>query len=112
MHQAPPRTKRPTSGFPALPQTPPLTVRIVEQERLAIVRYNCVAVEYVRGLSKRQIIGYLAEVPTVFPFRHPDAFEQESLPCHLQTHGRHIPVARDNFCLPNFEVASLVQMSQ
>ena len=47
--------------------------RKVEQERLAIIRYNNVAVEYVRGLSKRQIIGYLLEVPTVFLLLHPDA---------------------------------------
>src|SRR6202022_1432731 len=80
------------------------------QARRAIIR--CVFVEYVRGLSKRQIPGYLVEVPTVFPLLHPDALEQESLPCHLQTHGSHIPVAGDNFCLPNFKVASLVQVSQ
>ena len=86
--------------------------REVEQERLAIIRYNYVSVEYVRGLSKRQIIGYLVEVPTVFSLLHPDALEQESLSCHLHTHGSHIPVAWDNFCLPNFKVASLVQVSQ
>src|ERR1700730_8451899 len=63
-------------------------------------------------MSKRQIPGYLVEVPTVFPLLHPDALEQESLSCHLQTHGSHIPVAGDNFCLPNFKVASLVQVSQ
>jgi len=84
----------------------------VEQEQLAIIRYNYVSVEYVRGLSKRQIIGYPVEVPMVFPLLHPDALEQESFSCHLQTHGGHIPVAWDNFCLPNFKVASLVQVSQ
>jgi hypothetical protein len=86
--------------------------REVEQERLAIIRYDDVSVEYIRGLSKRQIIGYLLEVPTVFRLLHPDALEQESLSCHRQTHGSHIPVAWDNFCLPNFKVASLVQVSQ
>jgi hypothetical protein len=83
-----------------------------KQQRLAIIRYNYVSVEHVRGLSKRQIIGYLVKVSPVFPLLHPDAFEQESLSCHLHTHGRHIPVARDNFCLLNFKVASLVQVSQ
>src|SRR6266852_9481660 len=82
------------------------------KNRLAIIRYNYVPVEYVRGLNKRQIIGYLVEVPTVFPLLHPDTLEQESLSCHLHTHGSHIPVAGDNFCLPNFKVASLVQVSQ
>ena len=82
------------------------------QERLAIIRHNYVPVEYVRGLSKRQIIGYLVEVPTVFSLLHPDALEQESLSCHLHAHARHIPVAWGNFCLPNFKVASLVQVSQ
>src|ERR1700730_10750270 len=86
--------------------------RKVEQDRLAIIRYNYVSVEYVRGLSKRQIIGYLVEVATVFPLLHPDALEQESLSFHLHTHGSHIPVAWENFCLPNFKVASLVQVSQ
>jgi len=81
-------------------------------ERLAIIRYNDVSVEYFRGLSKRQIIGYLLEVPTVFHLLHPDALEQESLSCHLHTHIGHIPVAWDNFCLPSFKVASLVQVSQ
>src|SRR6266852_9734712 len=56
------------------------------KNRLAIIRYNYVPVEYVRGLNKRQIIGYLVEVPTVFPLLHPYALEQESLSCHLQTH--------------------------
>src|SRR4029077_1121954 len=82
------------------------------KNRLAIIRYNYVPVEYVRGLNKRQIIGYLVEVPTVFSLLHPDALEQESLPCHLHADGRHIPVAGDNFFLPNFKVASLVQVSQ
>jgi len=86
--------------------------REVEQERLTIIRNNCVSIEYVRGLSKRQIIGYLLEVPTAFPLLHPDALEQESLSCHLHTHIGHIPVAWDNFCLPNFKVASLVQVSK
>jgi hypothetical protein len=52
------------------------------------------------------------EVPTAFPLLHRDALEQESLSCHLQTQGSHIPVAWENFCLPNFKVTSLVQMSQ
>jgi hypothetical protein len=88
------------------------TVQKSKQERLAIIRYNYVAVEYVRGLGKCQIIGYPLEVPTVLSFLHPDAFEQESLSSHLQAHGSHIPVAWDNLCLPNFKVASLVQLSQ
>ena len=86
--------------------------REVEQEQLAIVCYTYVPVEYVRGLSQRQIIGYLVEVPPVFPFLHPDALEQESFSCHLHTHGGHIPVAWNNFCLPNFKVPPLVQVSQ
>jgi hypothetical protein len=84
----------------------------IEQERLAVIRYNHVSVEYVRGLGECQIIGYLLEAPTLFNLLHSDALEQESLSCHLQTHGSHIPVAWDNFCLPNFKVASLVQVSQ
>src|ERR1700730_18889969 len=52
------------------------------------------------------------EVPTVLPLLHHDALKQESLACHLHTYGRHIPVARDDFCLPNFKVASLVQVPQ
>jgi hypothetical protein len=47
--------------------------REVERQRLAIIRYNDVSVEYVRGLSKRQIIGYRLEVPTVFHLLHRDA---------------------------------------
>ena len=35
--------------------------------KLAIIRYNYRSVEYVRGLCKRQIIGYPLEVPMVFP---------------------------------------------
>jgi hypothetical protein len=34
---------------------------------LAMIRYNDRSVEYVRGLCKRQIIGYPLEVPMVFP---------------------------------------------
>ena len=56
---------------------------------LAIVRYNYRPIEYVRGLRKRQIIGYPVEVPTVFHLLDPDALEQESLSCHRQTHGSH-----------------------
>jgi hypothetical protein len=51
----------------------------VEQERLAILRYNYWAGEKVRRLSKRQIIGYMVEVSTVFPLLHPHALEQERL---------------------------------
>ena len=29
----------------------------IEQERLAVIRYNYVSVEYVRGLGECQIIG-------------------------------------------------------
>jgi hypothetical protein len=42
-----------------------------KQERLAIIRY--VSVEYVHGLSKCQNIGYLVEVPTIFPLLPSDA---------------------------------------
>ena len=66
----------------------------IEQERLAVIRYNYVSVEYVRGLGECQIMGYL-EPPTLFNLLHSDALEQESLSCHLQTHGSHIPVAWD-----------------
>ena len=45
------------------------------KRNLAIIRYHDVSVEYVRGLSKRQIIGYLLEVPTVFLLLRPDALE-------------------------------------
>src|SRR6202162_2021108 len=48
----------------------------------------------------------------VFSLLHRDALEQESLSCHLQIHGSHVPMAGDNFCLPNLKVASLVQVSQ
>lgn len=98
--------------FPALHQTPRSRPSVKSQDRLAIVRYNYVSVEYVRGLSKRQIVGYLVEVPTVFPLLHADALEQESLSCHLHTHASHIPVAWDNLCLLDFKVAALVQVSQ
>jgi hypothetical protein len=54
------------------------TVRKSEQQRLAIIRYNYVSVEHVRGLSQRQIIGYLVEVPMVFSFLHSDGRKQES----------------------------------
>src|ERR1035437_2467712 len=81
-------------------------------ERLAIIRYNYVSIKYVCGLGECQIIGYPMEVATVFRLLHPEALEQESLSCHRHTHGSHIPVAWDNFCLPNFKVASLVQVSQ
>jgi hypothetical protein len=105
-----------TSGSPTIRELSPggskSICREVKGERLAIIRYNDVPVEYIYSLSKRQIIGYLAEVPTVFPLLHLDALEQESSSCHLHTHGSHIPVAWDNFCLPNFKVASLVQVSQ
>jgi hypothetical protein len=47
----------------------------VEQERLAIIRHTYVPVEYVRGLSERQVIGYLVEVATVFPLLHPDTLD-------------------------------------
>ena len=47
----------------------------IEQERLAIIRYNDVPVEYVRGLSERQIIGYLVEVPSVLSPLHSNALE-------------------------------------
>src|SRR5260370_4286793 len=77
-----------------------------------MLRHNCGPIEYVRRLSKRQIVGYLLEVPTAFPLLHPDVLEQESLSFHLHTHGSHIPVAWNNFCLPNFKVAPLVQVSQ
>ena len=89
---------------------PPSPVRKVEQERLAIIRN--VSIEYVRGLNKRRIIGYLVEVPIVFLLLHTDPREQESFPCHFQIHGSHVPMAGDNFCLPNLKVASLVQVSQ
>jgi hypothetical protein len=79
---------------------------------LAIIRYNYRSVELVRGLCKRQIIGYLLEIPMGFPLLHPDAREQESLPWHRQTQGSQGPMARDNFRLPNLKVASLVQVSQ
>jgi len=42
-----------------------------------------VSVEYVCGLSKCQIIGYLVEVLTVFPLLYPHALEQESPSCNL-----------------------------
>jgi hypothetical protein len=45
------------------------------KRNLAIIRYHDVSVEYVRGLSKRQIIGYLLEVPTVFLLLHPNALK-------------------------------------
>src|SRR5258708_16518378 len=79
----------------------------IEQERLAVIRYNYVSVEYVRGLGECQIIGYLLEAPALFNLLHSDALEQESRSCDLQTHGSHIPVAWDHFCLPNFKVAPL-----
>ena len=48
----------------------------------------------------------------VFLFLHINGREHESFPCHLQTQGSHVPMAGDNFCLPNLKVASLVQVSQ
>ena len=79
---------------------------------LAIIRYNYRSVEYVRGLCKRQIIGYPLEVPIVFPLLLTDSREQERFPCHLQTQGSQVPMPWDNFCLLNLKVASLVQVSQ
>jgi hypothetical protein len=42
------------------------------------IRYNQLSVEHVRGLSKRQIMGYLVEVPMVFPLPHTNGREEES----------------------------------
>src|ERR1700691_3735050 len=79
---------------------------------LAIIRYNNWPVEYIRGLLKRQVIGYVVEIPMVFLLLHADGRKHERFPCHLQTQGSHIPMARDNFCLLDFKVTSLVQVSQ
>jgi len=48
----------------------------------------------------------------VFSLPHADGRKQESLPCHIQIQGSHVPMAWDNFCLPNLKVAPLVQVSQ
>ena len=74
-------SRREHAGLPPVP----FAEHPSDRPDLAIIRYNNVSVEYVRALIKRQIIGYLVEVPTVFPLLHPDALEQESLYCHLQT---------------------------
>jgi hypothetical protein len=75
------------------------------------IRYNQLSVEHVRGLSKRQIMGYLVEVPMGFLLPHSDGREQKSLSCDLHTHVSQVPMAGDNFCLPDLKVASLVQVS-
>src|ERR1700676_808266 len=48
----------------------------------------------------------------VFLFLHINGREHESFPCDLQTQGSHVPMAGDNFCLPDLKVTSLVQVSQ
>ena len=63
---------------------------------LVAIRYNCFSVEHVRGLSKRQIIGYLVEVPMSFLLPHSDGREQESFSCYLHTHVSQVPMAWDN----------------
>jgi hypothetical protein len=80
------------------------------QKRLVIIRYNYVSVEYVGGLSKRQIIRYLVEVSTVFPLLHPDALEQEPLSCHLHTlcrEGSSSPSTQTDCLCPNHELTPL-----
>jgi len=76
---------------------------------LVAIHYNCFSVEHVRGLSKRQIIGYLIEVPMSFVFPHSDGCEQESFPCYLDIHVSQVPMAGDNLRLLDFKVASLIQ---
>lgn len=78
---------------------------------LVAIRYNYFSVEHVRGLSKRQIIRYLVEVPMGFLLPHSDGREKESFPCDLHTYVSQVPVSWDDFCLPDLKVASLVQMS-
>jgi hypothetical protein len=46
------------------------------------------------------------EVPTAFPLLHLEALKQKSFSCHLHTHGSDVPMAWDNFCLPDFKVAA------
>src|ERR1019366_3468446 len=48
----------------------------------------------------------------VFLLLHADGREHESFPFHLQTESSHVPMAGDNFCLPNLKVAALAQGSQ
>src|ERR1019366_6097765 len=79
---------------------------------LATIRYNWLSVEHVRGLSKRQIIGYLVEVPMGFLLPHSDGREQESFSCYLHTHVSQVPMAWDNLGLPDLKVASLVQVPE
>jgi hypothetical protein len=79
---------------------------------LAIICHDYRSVEYFRGLSQSQIIGYSAAIPKVFLLLHTDDREQESFPCHLQTQGSHVPMAGDYFYLSDLKVASLVQVSR
>ena len=46
------------------------------------------------------------EVPMGFAFSHTDGREQESFSCDLHIYGSHVPMAGDNFFLPNLKVAS------
>src|SRR5450759_2468071 len=47
-----------------------------------------------------------------FLLPHSDGREQESFSSDLHTHVSQVPMAWDNFCLPDLKMASLVQVSQ
>jgi hypothetical protein len=48
----------------------------------------------------------------VFLLLHTDAGEKKRFACHFQIQGSRVPMAGDNFCLPDLKVAPLVQVSK
>jgi hypothetical protein len=92
----------------------PMAIGCYARQTLVVLAhsYDHLPVEYVRGLSKCQVIGNSLEVTAGFSLLHVDCLEEESLPSHVHSHDSHFPVARCNFYLPDLKAAALVQVSQ
>ena len=78
---------------------------------LAIVRYDYLPAENVRGFLKCQVIRHSMEVAVVLGHLYSDCFEEQSFALHVHMQGSHLPMSWYNFRLPNLKCASPVQVS-
>ena len=80
-------------------------------DALAIVGYDYLLVENVRGLAKCQVIRHPMEVAVVLGYLDSDCLEEQSFAFHVHVQGSHLPVSRYNFRLPNLKSAPSVQVA-
>ena len=83
-------------------------VRVSVFDALAIVRYDYLPAENIRGFLKCQVIRNSMEVAVVLGYLYSDCLEEQGFAFHVHLQRSHLPVCGYNFRLPNLKCASPV----